>query len=592
MDPGSSEVRSARRARMATRDFKDGSNRLAIAKCLSAREIARCPETRGVLKSHEFVTESAFALATSKRDVDLSRLILAMAQADGPTSVLGQVVAPLLEYEDVLLARVWFLDDRDCPVCARGRNAPHGGAMHLRASGERRPTETGAAIDGGCHLIRSGGTSRLAAIAASGERLQSSPSEPLADWGLEPAWPAARDVGCVLGYPLRFRDRVVGVLACYLRGAPHETMLAWLPTFAAHASVAIGNCRALQEIQRLHEQLELERDYLREEAAQAVTVDGIIGESETLTRLLRQVDLVAVTEANVLIQGESGTGKELIARAIHGRSPRSARSLVKVNCASIPAELFESEFFGHVRGAFTGALRDRVGRFQLADRGTIFLDEVGEIPLELQTKLLRVLQEGDFERVGEDVTRHVNVRVIAATNRDLRAEVDAGRFRLDLFYRLSVFPIHMPPLRERREDIPALAIQFIRAASQRVHRPVPKVPQREISKLLAYDWPGNIRELQHVVERAVILASASGALQFDVTPRVGVFADDRAVQPDRPYRTEQEWRRLERENLLAALRASGGKVSGHSGAAALLGMNPNTLTSRLRALGVEKTFAG
>ena len=248
----------------------------------------------------------------------------------------------------------------------------------------------------------------------------------------------------------------MGVLACYLRTPPLEGMLGWLPTFAAHAAVAIGNCRALQEISRLRDELELERDYLREEAAQVVPFDGIVGQSEALARLLRQVDLVAPTEANVLIQGESGTGKELIARAIHQRSPRSARSLVKVNCAWIPKELFESEFFGHVRGAFTGAVRDRVGRFQLADRGTLVLDEVGEIPLDLQTKLLRVLQEGDFERVGEDATRHVNVRVIAATNRDLRAEVDAGRFRLDLFYRLSVFPMLVPPLRERREDVPAL----------------------------------------------------------------------------------------------------------------------------------------
>jgi transcriptional regulator with GAF, ATPase, and Fis domain len=522
--------------------------------------------------------------------VDLSRVILAMAEAEGPTSVLGQVVAPLLEHEEVLLARVWFLDDRDCPVCSLAREVPPTGTLHLRASGER-PTAmpAGAGIDGDCHLIRSGGPTRIAAIAARGEPLLSSSVEPVDQWGLEPTSPAAPHIRGVLGYPLLFRGRIVGVLACYLRTPPHDGMLAWLPTFAAHAAVAIGNCRALQEINRLHEQLELERDYLREEAAQVVPVDGIVGESEALTRVLRQVDLVAATEANVLIQGESGTGKELIARAIHQRSPRSGRSLVKVNCASIPKELFESEFFGHVRGAFTGAVRDRVGRFQLADRGTLFLDEVGEIPLDLQTKLLRVLQEGDFERVGEDATRHVNVRVIAATNRDLRAEVDAGRFRLDLFYRLSVFPIQVPPLRERRQDVTALATRFIRTASQRLHRGVPKVRQREMAKLLAYDWPGNIRELQHVVERAVILAPQGGAVQFDVTS--AAEHTDRQ-ESDRPYRTEEEWRRLERENLLAALKASGGKVSGQGGAASLLGMNPNTLTSRLRTLGLNRTFAG
>jgi transcriptional regulator with GAF, ATPase, and Fis domain len=334
--------------------------------------------------------------------------------------------------------------------------------------------------------------------------------------------------------------------------------------------------------------MQLER--LREEAEQVVRVGEIIGRSEALQRVLRQVKLVAATEANVLIQGESGTGKELIARAIHERSPRASRSLVKVNCASIPKDLFESEFFGHVRGAFTGAISDRVGRFQLADRGTLFLDEVGEIPLDLQTKLLRVLQEGEFERVGEGTTRQVSVRVLAATNRNLRAEVDGGRFRLDLFYRVSVFPIHVPPLRERREDIAALAMQFLRIAGLKIHRIVPTVSEREMAKLLAYDWPGNIRELQHVVERAVIMASQGDAVQFDVTPS-SIERQERS-EPDRPYRTEDEWRRMERDNLRAALEASGGRVTGPSGAAALLGMNPNTLSSRLRALGLRKTFVG
>jgi transcriptional regulator with GAF, ATPase, and Fis domain len=523
--------------------------------------------------------------------VDLGRVILTMAEAEGPTSVLGQVLAPLLERQDVLLARVWFLDDRDCPVCSQSRAAPPAGALHLRASGARPPIPpSGAGIDGACHLIRNGDdASHIADIAARGLPLLSSSIPPVDQWGVEATWPAASAISSVLGYPLRFRGSIVGVLACYLRTPPDEGMFEWLPMFAAHAAVAIGNCRALQEIRRLHEQLEQERDYLREEAAHVVPINGVVGESEAIARVLRQVDLVAGTEANVLIQGESGTGKELIARAIHQRSPRSGRSMVKVNCASIPKDLFESEFFGHVRGAFTGALRDRVGRFQLADRGTLFLDEVGEIPLDLQTKLLRVLQEGDFERVGEDVTRHVNVRVIAATNRDLRAEVDAGQFRLDLFYRLSVFPMQVPPLRDRPQDVPALATRFIFAASQRLNRAAPKVPQREMAKLLAYDWPGNIRELQHVVERAVILAQG-GVVQFDVTAAAEERAD--RAEPGRTYRTEAEWRRMEKENLLAALEASGGKIAGQDGAAALLGINPNTLASRLRSLGLTKTFAG
>jgi transcriptional regulator with GAF, ATPase, and Fis domain len=523
--------------------------------------------------------------------VDLSPLILAMAEAEGPSSVLGQVVAPLLEHDEILLTRVWFLDDRDCPACRGRRDAASNTALHLRAHGSRLGTSTsGAGLVGDCHLVHVGSESRIAEIAARGEPLLCSRLEPPGHWGVEATWPGASEIRGLVGYPLRFRGRVVGVLACYLRTPADEGMLAWLPTFAAHAAVAIGNCRALQEIAHLHAQLEMERDYLREEAGHVVPIDGTVGESEALQRVLRQVDLVAPTDANVLLQGESGTGKELIARAIHQRSPRAGRSLVKVNCASIPTELFESEFFGHVRGAFTGAVNDRVGRFQLADRGTLFLDEIGEIPLELQTKLLRVLQEGEFERVGEGATRHVSVRVLAATNRDLRAEVAAGRFRLDLFYRLSVFPIQVPPLRERREDIAALATQFLRAASQRLGRGVPKVPQREMAKLVAYNWPGNVRELQHVVERAVILAPTGRAIQFDVTPSFTVPQE--LPSPARPYRTEHEWRRMERDNLLAALEAASGKVAGPEGAASLLGVNPNTLASRIRALGLRRAFVG
>jgi transcriptional regulator with GAF, ATPase, and Fis domain len=527
--------------------------------------------------------------------MDLSPIILAMAEADSPSSVLGHVLAPLLDHDEILLARVWFLDDRECPICRAHRGNPTPMDLHLRAHGTRDVTATmdGAGLDTACHLIRLGTESALARIAARGEPTTSTMSADVELWGLERDSPIAACTRGVLGYPLHFRGRVVGVLVCYLRTTPRQDMLAWLPTFAAHAAVAIGNCRSLQQVQLLHSQLELERDYLREEASHAAPIDGIVGESEALRRVLRQIDLVAPTDATVLIQGESGTGKELIARAIHQRSPRAGRSLVKVNCASIPRELFESEFFGHVRGAFTGAVTDRVGRFQLADRGTLFLDEVGEIPLELQTKLLRVLQEGEFERVGDASTRHVSVRVIAATNRDLRAEVEAGRFRLDLFYRLSVFPMHMPSLRDRREDIPALATRFVASASQRLGRAMPRVPQREMARLVTYEWPGNIRELQHVVERALILSGDRGSVHFDVATSVEtVLAASSPSSPERAFRTEAEWRDLERDNLLAALKAAGGKVAGTSGAATLLGMNANTLASRLRALGIRRRFAG
>ena len=307
----------------------------------------------------------------------------------------------------------------------------------------------------------------------------------------------------------------------------------------------------------------------------------ILGESPALMRLLHQVKMVAGSRATVLIQGESGTGKELIARAIHEWSPRANRPMITVNCGSIPKELFESEFFGHVKGSFTGAIRDRVGRFELADRGTLLLDEVGEIPLELQAKLLRVLQEGEFERVGDETTRCVDVRVVAATNRDLNQESSAGRFRLDLFYRLAVFPVEVPPLRDRLEDVPLLAAHFIRKACARFSLAEPRVAQSELESLQAYTWPGNVRELQNVVERAVIVAGG-GPLHFciplnQVPPTIKMPACGAIL-------TDREFRLTERANVVAALRMTGGRVSGAGGAAELLGVRPSTLASRVKSL--------
>lgn len=263
-----------------------------------------------------------------------------------------------------------------------------------------------------------------------------------------------------------------------------------------------------EEIARLKDALEQERDYLREEVRVSGRFGEIIGDSGALKMVLAQIEAVAKTSATVLVTGESGVGKELVARAIHTASPRANGPLVKVNCGSIPRDLFESEFFGHRKGAFTGAVRDRIGRFRLAHGGTLFLDEVGEIPLELQSKLLRVLQEREFEPVGDDRTQKVDVRIVAATNHDLKKEVAEGRFREDLFYRLGVFPIRVPPLRERREDIVPLALHFLALAAKELNSPRPQVPKSITHQLETYTWPGNIRELQHVMERAMILAGA------------------------------------------------------------------------------------
>jgi transcriptional regulator with GAF, ATPase, and Fis domain len=307
-------------------------------------------------------------------------------------------------------------------------------------------------------------------------------------------------------------------------------------------------------------------------------------------QMLKRVAAVAETPASVLLQGESGVGKELVAHAIHAQSPRAEGPLVKVNCASIPKELFESEFFGHVKGAFTGAHRDRVGRFQLADGGTIFLDEVSEIPLELQSKLLRVLQESEFERVGDDVTRSVDVRVIAATNRNLEQQIVDGEFREDLFYRLSVFPIDVPALRERSDDIIRLAKHFLEKTCADFGRPIMQLTQTQADMLLRYSWPGNVRELKNVIERAVIL-SPRNVLRLDLSmsdPGADRGPGGSADGQQGDLLTEAEMREFQKKNLLAALQQADWKVSGPGGAAELLGVKPTTLADRIRTFGVRR----
>jgi hydrogenase-4 transcriptional activator len=292
----------------------------------------------------------------------------------------------------------------------------------------------------------------------------------------------------------------------------------------------------------------------------------------------------------VLILGETGVGKELVARAIHDGSPRCAGPLIKVNCTAIPRELFESEFFGHVKGAFSGALKDRMGRFQLADGGTLFLDEVGDLPPQMQPKLLRVLEESEFEPVGDDQTRRANVRVIAATNHDLSNMVAAGRFREDLYYRLSVFPIEVPPLRDRKEDIPMLASHFLEQACVRFNRPRPSLSESHIHQLQNYGWPGNVRELRNVVERAVISARG-GSLRFDLleTAETGSSAPAN-LSPQAASSgliSDAEMKRYERQNIEAALKIANGRVYGRGGAAELLGIKPTTLNTRIKKLGLK-----
>jgi PAS domain S-box-containing protein len=334
--------------------------------------------------------------------------------------------------------------------------------------------------------------------------------------------------------------------------------------------------------------LESQNAYLLDEIRAEQNFGDIIGGSSGLRKVMHQVQLVAPTDATVLITGESGTGKELIARAIHERGARSERTLVKLNCSAVPEGLFESEFFGHVKGAFTGALKDKPGRFELADGGTLFLDEIGEVPFAMQAKLLRVLQEQELERVGDTRTRKVNVRVIAATNRDLKKEVDDGRFREDLFYRLSVFPIEVPPLRERRDDIGPLVAHFIRQSARRMNRPEPQISKTAFDQLAAWHWPGNVRELQNTVERAIILWR-EGPLAFDLPASRPHKSSGEEVKPaaKTALLTLDELKRQEREAIINALIQANGKVSGARGAAELLGMKPSTLASRISSMSID-----
>lgn len=354
-------------------------------------------------------------------------------------------------------------------------------------------------------------------------------------------------------------------------------------------TMIVRNVNERQEATKAIQQLTQQTEYLKEELRAVHNFDEIIGSSKAMCSLLRDVERVAATDASVLILGETGTGKELIARAIHNASRRRDKPLVKVNCAALPATLIESELFGHERGSFTGATAKRVGRFQLADGGTIFLDEVGELPLELQAKLLRVLQEGEFEPVGSSKTSRVDVRVIAATNRDLEKLVAAGQFREDLYYRLSVFPVTVPPLRERLEDIELLANAFLGRSLQKLGRAMEPLSKDAVARLNAYDWPGNVRELQNVIERAVIIAEDGRPnLERALPPLSGVVT---VVETNDRVLTIAELQQLERNNILCALRTCGWRIAGDNGAAKLLGMKPSTLNSRISALGLKKPQA-
>jgi formate hydrogenlyase transcriptional activator len=393
--------------------------------------------------------------------------------------------------------------------------------------------------------------------------------------------------------PLVSHDRALGVLsvASLRENAFTDDDAGLLNQIAKQVSIAVENACAFRKIEALKNRLEEEKLYLEEEIRTEYNFEEIIGGSPALRRVLQDVETVARTDSNVLIYGETGTGKELLARAIHNLSLRRERTLVKVNCAAIPTGLLESEMFGHEKGAFTGAIERRIGRFELAHQGTIFLDEVEDIPLELQPKLLRVLQEQEFERLGSSRTIRVAVRIVAATNVDLARLVAEKKFRSDLFYRLNVFPIALPPLRERPEDIPLLAHFFAQKFAQQMKKPIERIPAEAMAALTAYSWPGNIRELQNLIERAVILTRGR-ALEIPLAELKQSANSAAPETPEAPELVDQTkagtLKDVEREHILRALSDSNWVIGGPNGAAARLGLNRTTLNHRMRKLGITR----
>ncbi|MDO5537532.1 MAG: sigma 54-interacting transcriptional regulator, partial [Desulfovibrionaceae bacterium] len=500
-------------------------------------------------------------------------------------------------------------------------------------------------IDGG-HSHFPLGRRKVGVIASSGAPFHVRDVRPDMDWLSDPQWIRDEEIHSFVGQPIIHKKEVLGVFSVFSRGRHGQYVVERMRMVADYLAVVIANTRAFEDLEKLKRRLEIENDYLRQSLSVQQCLPGLVGRSPALEYIREQIMQVARTDAVVLITGESGTGKELVAEEVHRQSGVADGPLIKVNCPSIPAELFESEFFGHARGAFTGAVASRMGYFEAANNGTLFLDEIGELPLQLQSKLLRVLQEHEYHRVGEDRSRTLRTRVVAATNRNLARMVREGRFRQDLYYRLNVFPIETPPLRARREDIPLLASFFLERCARDLQRPGLELTKAQMDCLQKYDWPGNIRELQNVIRRGAIMGRGRSVnldfmrRQLDEQELYETARTDRAPAPGYPQSpayapapdyagpagfgaapvrmpdrmperepapaadrmpaqagapegrrrilTEKEMREFEKENLVQALTASNGRIYGDRGAAAMLGIKPTTLVSRIAKLGLGR----
>jgi transcriptional regulator with GAF, ATPase, and Fis domain len=502
----------------------------------------------------------------------LDRIALEMTSVLELDAVLASITRGLVDDFGVALARVWLLE-------------PGERTLHLRAS-----SGLSSRLDGAYARVAVGAR-KIGQIADSGQPVWTNDVEH-DDRIADPAWAREHRLVSFAGWPLTFHGSLEGVLATFSRQPLTEAQRPRMALFAHQAAIAIKNARLFAAIHALEDRLRAENAYLRREVAGGEDdAFATLSRCEGLAGVLAQVRQVATTATTVLVQGETGTGKELIARAVHELSPRRSAPIVKVNCAALSPTLVESELFGHEKGAFTGAGQQRIGRFEFADGGTLLLDEVGEVPPELQPKLLRVLQEQEFERVGGTRPVRVDVRIVSATNRDLRQAVDEGRFRADLFYRLAVFPIDVPPLRARPADVEVLAEAFIRTQAQRLGKPLSGLTGGALDRLRGYGWPGNVRELANVLERAAIVASGDAVSEADLPPLARSAARDAGGTPAPPADTasaDATLERVERDHIARILERTGWVIEGKKGAAAILGVAPSTLRSRMANLGIRR----
>lgn len=524
----------------------------------------------------------------------MHQLLLDMAQQRNTKTLFNVVVSRLAELPHIALARIWVLKPGDlCHSCAtRQECSDRRQCLHLVASaGISLITDKRWSNLTGEYSRFPVGSRKVGHIAATGKPVIVEQIDSSSQWILNNKWAAQENINGFAGQPLVFQGDVLGVLAVFTHLSLNPTILSTLRVIADHVATALTNAKAFEEIEMLKQKVEQENSYLREELLDITSLGGLVGNSFALRQVLQQVDVVAPSSASVLILGESGTGKELIAREIHMRSDRKNKPMIKVNCASIPQELFESEFFGHTKGAFTGAINERIGRFEAADGGTLFLDELAEIPLQHQSKLLRVLQEGEYERVGENHTQKTNVRIIAATNKDLQEEVLAKNFREDLYFRLNVFPIKVPSLRERKEDIELLANHFLQKSLLKMNLAQQQFSHDQLHELRDYDWPGNVRELHNVVERSAIFA-LSGPLRLHLPERIHEkspphFNQNHSTITENTINkvlSEKEMLEFQLQNTKAALKQCHGKIYGNNGAAQLLGIKPTTLATRIKKM--------